>query len=232
MRRVRREHATVGLTLGGRHVDLLLKRSSARRSLALRINADGQAQVNAPLAMPMAVIEAFLHRHAGWLARQLDGHAGAFAWRDGARLPYLGGELHLALAPAEAGVRHDGDRLVCGAVDVETAVLAWYRERAREVLGACLAAVCLELGLALPAWRLSNARTRWGSLSAAGVVGLNWRLVKASRAEIDYVIRHELAHFRHRDHSPAYWREVARLCPDFRTGRARLRAESARYLAF
>jgi predicted metal-dependent hydrolase len=88
------------------------------------------------------------------------------------------------------------------------------------------------VGRVEPAWRLSDARTRWGSLSAKGVVSLNWRLIKASREEIDYVICHELAHFRHRNHSAAFWREVGRLCPDYPAVRARLRACNSLYFQF
>jgi hypothetical protein len=69
-------------------------------------------------------------------------------------------------------------------------------------------------------------------LSAKGVVSLSWRLVKAGTDEIDYVICHELAHFRHRDHSAAFWREVAALFPEYQSMRARLRRHGARYMAF
>lgn len=220
------------LDLPGRRIDYLLKRSSARRSIALKVNSQGLAQVNAPLAMPLPRIEAFLFRNADWLQAQLAGRVAAFAWAEGTLLPYLGAEIRLEHSPVAAPACLDGDRLVCGAAGVEAAVTGWYRTQARQVLGDRLAAECRRLGLPMPAWRLSDARSRWGSLSAKGVVGLNWRLVKASPAEIDYVICHELAHFRHRNHSPAYWREVARLCPDYAASRARLRAESARYMAF
>jgi predicted metal-dependent hydrolase len=81
-------------------------------------------------------------------------------------------------------------------------------------------------------WRLSDARSRWGSLSAKGVVGLNWRLVKASTAEMDYVICHELAHFRQRNHAPAFWREVAALCPDHEAARRQLRQNGKLYFQF
>ncbi len=214
----------------------LLKRSNARRSLSLRVNAEGMAQVNAPWAMAQARIDAFLRQHAAWLREQLARRRAQPAWRDGMRLPFLGGELQLEWRPIAHGkrVRLEGDRLLCEGVEggLETAVSHWYRAQAAACLADRLARICARLGWDVPPWRLSNARTRWGSLSAKGVVSLNWRLVKASLDEIDYVICHELAHFRRRDHSAAFWREVAALYPDYQTMRRRLRQHGARYLEF
>ena len=44
---------------------------------------------------------------------------------------------------------------------------------------------------------------------------------------IDYLVIHELCHLRQPNHSPAYWREVARWCPDFRLHRQWLRQHGA-----
>ena len=80
--------------------------------------------------------------------------------------------------------------------------------------------------------QLSSARTRWGSCTAAGVVRLNWRLVQAPLAVLDYVIAHELAHLKHMDHSAAFWAETARLFPDWRNARAWLKQHGATLFKF
>jgi predicted metal-dependent hydrolase len=72
-------------------------------------------------------------------------------------------------------------------------------------------------------WRLSSARTQWGSCSHDGRVRLNWRLVHFPLPVIDYVIAHELAHLRELNHSPRFWREVARLLPSFEAARDQIK---------
>jgi len=214
-----------------------LRRSNARRTLALRVDEAGQVVVNAPQRTAVTAITAFVVKHLDWIySRQSDSRALAMHWTDGTRLPYLGRELILRLEPLRrrGEVRLQGEELRCaaGADQVESLVLGWYQHHAREFLGRRLQHHAQRLGRAVPALRLSNARTRWGSLSPNGVVSLNWRLLKGDQEEIDYVICHELAHFRHRNHSPAFWREVETLFPGWETVRKRLRENGRRYFQF
>ena len=97
--------------------------------------------------------------------------------------------------------------------------LAWYRGRIEEY--------CHRLGLPVPAVRLSNARTRWGSCSSRSGIRLHWRLVHLSPALIDYVVAHEVAHLVEMNHSPRFWAVVERLYPDWREARAALRRAAA-----
>lgn len=221
------------LALPQRELNYRLKRSSARRTLALRVDGRGEVAVNAPMRLPLARIEQFIRTHADWLhARLQRARVTPFAWQDGAALPWLGGHVTLRLCSPGAGapVRLDGSMLYCAVAgrELATQVLDWYRTQARGLLAARLASWAAVAGVPTPPLRLSDARTRWGSLSATGVVGLNWRLVMLPQQAIDYVVCHELAHLRRRDHSPAFWREVERLYPDWREARRLLRASQHR----
>ncbi len=222
------------LHLGGTPVTCLLRRSSARRSLAMRVDSQGRVVVNAPLHAPVRTIREFVARHADWLRGQLARlPLGAGLWQAGSALPFLGETLLLGVDSGVPYPYRDGGRLHVPDLEVAgEAVPAWYRTQARVHLDARLKAICRGLGRAEPPWRLSDAQTRWGSLSVKGVVSLNWRLVKASHTEIDYVICHELAHFRQRNHSPAFWREVGALCPGYEEARQTLRRNGPRYLRF
>jgi len=79
-------------------------------------------------------------------------------------------------------------------------------------------------GLRVSRISIRSQRTRWGSCGRDGHICLNWRLMAMPEWVRDYVIIHELMHLRRLDHSPAYWRLVAKACPEYREARQWLRA--------
>ncbi|MBO2517192.1 MAG: metal-dependent hydrolase [Clostridiales bacterium] len=75
-------------------------------------------------------------------------------------------------------------------------------------------------------------KTRFGSCtSKGGNISLNCLLVLMPRELQDYVIVHELCHIRHPDHSPAFWKEVEKYCPDCKELRKRTQQLGAELIA-
>ena len=67
---------------------------------------------------------------------------------------------------------------------------------------------------------IRNQKTRWGSCSSAGNLNFNCLLMLTPPEVRDYVVIHELCHRLEMNHSPRFWAEVARVCPEYK---ARLR---------
>ena len=66
-------------------------------------------------------------------------------------------------------------------------------------------------------------RSIWGSCTAAGnSIRLNLQLMKADESCIEQVLLHELLHFVHPNHSPAFYELLTRLMPDWKERKHRL----------
>ena len=79
------------------------------------------------------------------------------------------------------------------------------------------------MGISYGRISMRNQKTRWGSCSSDGNLNFNCRLLYVPLELLDYVVVHELAHRRHMNHSPEFWREVERYMPDYRERRASLK---------
>ncbi|MCL4411521.1 M48 family metallopeptidase [Candidatus Marsarchaeota archaeon] len=66
----------------------------------------------------------------------------------------------------------------------------------------------------------------WGSCSPNNRISINLKLLYAPESVLDYVIAHELAHTRVRNHSKRFWDEVARAAPNYRDARKWLKDSS------
>lgn len=78
----------------------------------------------------------------------------------------------------------------------------------------------------LPNFRLRTRKmkTRWGVCNKSSMtVTLNTTLIHKDVTLIDYVIIHELCHFKHMDHSPSFWKEVEKYYPYYKLARERLK---------
>ena len=100
-----------------------------------------------------------------------------------------------------------------------------FRGAADRTLRPRLFELAAEHGLTVSGVSIRNQQWRWGSCSRNGRIALNWRLAQMPAWVRDYVMIHELMHLKRMDHSPAFWKLVARACPMYRDARAWLRRQ-------
>ncbi len=223
---------TVALVLGDRQLVIPIIRSTRRtRTLSISVDPGQGVRVLAPAGVPMAEIRSLVARKASWIESRLQqpppqtgeraipshvpvfGSPTAVVVRDAARysaelvndvvLLGMPGEPRLGVVHAllEHLYRLETERFVTRAVP------RWAPAVGRQ-----------------PSRVLVRAqKTRWGSCAADGSIRFNLRLSMLSPDLADYVVVHELAHLIRRDHSPAFWTEVARVLPHHGDLRACLR---------
>lgn len=63
---------------------------------------------------------------------------------------------------------------------------------------------------------IRNQRTRWGSCSSKGNLNFNCLLMLFPEEVIDYIVVHELCHRKQMNHSPAFYREVEAVFPEYK----------------
>lgn len=217
------------IRLGERDLDYVLRRSP-RRSFALQVDQRG-VRVAVPWPATQTEIDRFIRGHHDWLEEKLAARVApaAMAVEDGTLFPLLGETCRLRLA---GGVRSARWRLGVDGVEelvlpegtgARRALVRALRARALPWYGERVAEFCFRLGRAVPAVRLSSARTRWGSCSSRSGIRLHWRLIHLPPELIDYVVAHEVAHLAEMNHSPRFWAVVGALYPDWKAARVKLR---------
>lgn len=211
-------------------------RNPRARRYVLRVRADGVARVTIPRWGSKKEAQAFLVRHAEWMAQQRARRAAERSlfcgWRIGSTILLHGEPVTVeridengqpCLRLGEWVLPWSGD-----AEDVRPHLEQHLRRRAVTELPARVWEWAQRLNAPLKRVSVRNQRTRWGSCSARGTVSLNWRIVQAPAWVGDYLIIHELTHLFEMNHSARFWRRVEMTCPDYARAEAWLRTNSAR----
>ena len=101
--------------------------------------------------------------------------------------------------------------------------IAALRQKARDILPGRVAHYAEWMGVTPTGVKITGAKTRFGSCSAKNSLCFSLYLMAYPDTAVDYVVVHELAHIRHKNHSPAFYAEVARVMPDYRERRKLLK---------
>lgn len=217
----------------------LIRSPNRRRTIAFAIEGREGLVVRAPMKASFKSIEEVAQKFSRWILRrlsELEDVAPPRPMIGGGTVPVLGRELRLRVLTAtvrRARCVRDGDMLEIRvpesvpsdgyATAIQDAVLRWYRDFAAEEFAHRAPEWAARLGVKYTRLLVSNPKARWGSCDVNGVIRLNWRLVMAPPALLDYVLAHELCHVTHKNHSRRFWAKLAKVMPDWRQRREELR---------
>jgi predicted metal-dependent hydrolase len=202
-----------------------------RRTIAIIIERDGSLTVRAPKRAALRDIEQFIQEKAGWIVRTREKLQAIFdipekKFVDGEKFLFLGNEYELKLTtPQRPTLKFDGKFTLAGTAQKRAMLLftRWYREQALRTFSERVHYYAALHGFQPKQVKVTSAKTRWGSCSSNGTLNFTWRLVMAPLEIIDYVVIHELAHLRVKDHSSKFWNLVESIDPHYKLKRKWLR---------
>ena len=225
----------------------LLEQKSVK-NLNLRIRRDGSVFVSAHPAISIERIDAFVAGKGGYI-RSAQKRFQEMAQYAPKPKQYVSGETFYLLGrgvrlSVEKNVRdtiwNDGVYLHLQTKDPDDfskkqrLVTAYLDEQCHAVFSEILSEIYpifQKYGIPMPALRIRNMETRWGScLAQKGIITLNKRLLKAPRHCIEYVVMHELCHFLYPDHSKRFYTFLTTLMPDWRERKSILDQNAAFWL--
>ncbi len=200
----------------GELADRMTVRVSARaRRISLRLNiGDGTIELVQPHRVSARAVLAFATSHKDWIAKHLAALPARIEFVGGALIPFRGRDYALRLTPeARGGVRiEDAHIVVAGRSEhARRRLMDWLKAEAKKAIGPVAHAHAEKLARKVARVTVRDTTSRWGSCSPDGRLSFSWRLILAPDHVLTYVIAHEVAHLKHMNHGPAFWRTVDQL---------------------
>ena len=222
---------TARLQIGTHSVTVTRKRI---KNLYLRVSAQGEVSVNAPMHVQDAEITRFVLSRADWIDQQAEKHAkrAPRSYQDGEVLPFFGKELLLRVHPCTGRmhIEQRGDVLALTIRQDATlearkkAVDAWYRAALYEAAGAMLPALERTVGKRAGELRERDMKTRLGTCNIrTALITINLHLAERQIECLRYVLTHELCHLHEAGHGERFWRRMDVYFPDWKRVRKLLK---------
>lgn len=214
-------------------------RTSRRKSADIRVE-EGAVSIVVPADTCVKKIDQILQAKRQWIREKmfLQREMAAPSTKEfvsGEAFPYLGRNYRLKVERGPfAPVKLLNGRLVVRVPEgsqqphmIRNALVRWYKRQAAQKLTEKVNRFAPVVGVKPAGVSIKTFKSRWGSCTAKGELEFNWLIMLAPNRMVDYVVVHELCHLLHHDHSPEFWREVARVMPDYQQCKEWLRVNSA-----
>ncbi len=221
-------------------IEIVKKR---RKTLVLRIFPDsGRVLLSAPLNTPTDYIRDFVTKREDWLRKQLLNilpNIKQYQFVDEEMFYYQGRPLSLKVL---SGIRNQA--LIVGDTIELSLKEALSAEKRRTVLETMFVremklasgqsllrmlsiyAPLLELDF-IPELKVRRMTSRWGSCRPQKhSITLSGKLIHLPLELLDYIVAHELCHFRQFNHGKGFWQLLAAGMPDWRERKGRLEQEA------
>ncbi len=211
------EPSTLLIKHGSQIFAVRLRRHRRARRYTLRIHPSDRT---IPPRGTIADAKDFAQRHGGWIAARLGRLPKAAPFLPGTVLPLRGVPHRIVHRPGVRGTvwpetRDSGERILCvaGAPEhIERRVHDYMKREVRADLQDAVQSCAEALGVKVKRLSIRDQSSRWGSCTSAGSLSFSWRLILAPPHVLDYLAAHEVAHLVEMNHSPRFWRVVAKVC--------------------
>jgi len=217
-------------------------RTHRRKSADIRVE-EGAVSIVVPVTTSIDKIDQLLVAKRQWIREKIALQREKAPISDkqfvsGEAFPYLGRNYRLKVESGNfAPVKLVQGRLVVSMPEgiqqphmIRNALVRWYKRQAEHKLTKKVERFAPMVGVEPAGVSIRSFKSRWGSCTAKGALEFNWTIMLAPNRMVDYVVIHELCHLIRHDHSPEFWREMARVMPEYQRCREWLRANSSKLL--
>ena len=190
-------------------------RALSSKSIRITPNLARQiVRVSYPIYSPRARAISFLEDKKEWVATKLSKAPDKTRIEDGMEISIFGRIFRIAHLPnARRGVFAEGGTLFVsgGSEFMHRRVLDYIKIEAGKFFTNSTRAYAKKLDKKPAKISIKDTTSRWGSCTADGYLSFSWRLAFAPIHIAQYIAAHEVAHLAEMNHSPKFWRTLARM---------------------
>ena len=221
--------------INGEKIIFFVQRKNIK-NINLKVNIDKKVTMSIPMKMEIEIAKDFIKKKAEWITKQQK-YYDSFAevkehitFENRETVYLLGKQYKMKIISDiknEILIKgryfeiHIKEKYIENKRYIEKVYYKWLKEYAVEVLTDLVKKYQTELkkyNIKVPKIEIRQMKSRWGScLPSNNKVIFNLNLIKTPICCIEYVVLHELSHFKYPNHSKSFYNFVTIFMPDWNT---------------
>lgn len=222
------------IDVNGEKIVFFVQRKKVK-NINLKVNLDKKVTMSIPMKMEIETAKEFIKKKAEWIKKQQN-YYDSFAeekenitFEDGETVYLLGKQYKMKIIPdikSDILIRgkyfeiHIKEKYIQSKKYIRKVYDKWLKEYANRVLIDLIIKYQSNLNkydIKVPKIEIRQMKNRWGScLPSNNKIIFNLNLIKTPVCCIEYVVLHELSHFRYQNHSKNFYNFVTIFMPDWK----------------
>ncbi|WP_457569037.1 M48 family metallopeptidase [Desulfurobacterium sp.] len=197
---------------------------SRRKTVSLEVNGLGEVVLKAPENVSEAFLKRFVLKHKNWVFQKLldvekkKKFLERRGFRNGVVFYYLGVPYVLKIVESSVPLELSGNYFLLSSdwvSDAKDVFIAWYKKVGLPYITERVRFFARNR-FPYKSVKITRAEKRWGSCSGSNSLCFSYRALMLPEEILDYIVVHEIAHIKEKNHSKYFWKLVESILPDFR----------------
>ena len=220
--------------INGEKIVFFVQRKNIK-NINLKVNLDRKVTMSIPMKMEIEIAKEFVKKKAEWIKKQqnyyelLAEQKENITFENGETVYLLGKQYKMKIIPStkntisvkgkyfEINIK---ENYIENKKYIRKVYDKWLKEYAEQILNNLIIryqAILKKYNIKIPKLEIRQMKTRWGScIPACNKVIFNLNLIKTPMCCIEYVVLHELSHFKYQNHSKKFYNFITIFMPDWK----------------
>lgn len=220
--------------INGEKIVFFVQRKNIK-NINLKVNLDKKVTMSIPMKMEIEIAKEFVKKKAEWIKKQQNYYE-SFAeekenitFENGETVYLLGKQYKMKIIPSRKNsIEVKGkyfeinikEKYVENKEYIRKVYDKWLREYAEQILNDLIIryqSTLKKYNIKIPKLEIRQMKSRWGScIPSSNKVIFNLNLIKTPMCCIEYVVLHELSHFKYQNHSKNFYNFITIFMPDWK----------------
>lgn len=220
--------------INGEKIVFFVQRKNIK-NINLKVNLDKKVTMSIPMKMEIEIAKEFVKKKAEWIKKQQNYYESFteekenITFENGETVYLLGKQYKMKIIPSNKNsIEVKGkyfeinikEKYVANKKYIRKVYDKWLKEYAEQILNNLIIryqSTLKKYNIRIPKLEIRQMKSRWGScIPSSNKVIFNLNLIKTPMCCIEYVVLHELSHFKYQNHSKNFYNFITIFMPDWK----------------